>query len=299
MSGRWHAFWFEPAPAQGLGAFRIVLYAALLANTFRADLSAWGAVDPLFWDPPPAIAALGLGPPSPRALAVLQACFRAALALSCLGALTRPSSLAAFLLGFAALAIPNCYGVVGHTEGAVVLVLGILAAARPGDALSVDAALRRRRGAPAAAPSGEYRWPIVAARAAVALVFFASAVAKLRASGLGWVLSDDLAYIFGTRTYYSRPSPFGLNHVLAAHPLLCRALGAGTLAIELGYPFALFSRRAAAVLVPASVAMLAGFWGPPRSRLPRDRAPERVLAALVSPPAPPAGVVRRRIRCYH
>ena len=64
-------------------------------------------------------------------------------------------------------------------------------------------------------------------------------VQKLRHSGLGWVLSDDMAWVPRRGT-----SPFGegLTLLVAGQPWLTRALAGGALCLELAAPVLLALR---------------------------------------------------------
>src|SRR5207248_8723531 len=93
-----------------------------------------------------------------------------------------------------------------------------------------------------------------------ALFFFAASVWKIRYSGLTWVTTDALATTLNLGYYHVSNAdpltPWGLT--LARCGWLCRLLAGATLAIEAGFPLALFSRRARSVLVPAGLLMQAG-----------------------------------------
>jgi hypothetical protein len=134
------------------------------------------------------------------------------------------------------------------------VILGILALARCGDAVSLDA---RRRAAPAAV-SGEYTWPVRAACLAVAFVFLAAGIAKWRHAGLAWASSDTFVHLL-RMNHYHQPSDdpvlsWGL--ILSQYPRLCGVLAGGTMLLEVVYPLALVSRAASALLVPAAIGLL-------------------------------------------
>ena len=131
-----------------------------------------------------------------------------------------------------------------------------MACSRAGDGWSLDA---RRRGG-RAAPGAEYTWPIRLVWVAMALVFFAAGVAKLRHGGLEWVASDNLAIVLTKAHYHMSDAdpigPWGLW--IASSPLASRLVALVSLATEVLFPFALVSRRARAVLVPGAFGMLVG-----------------------------------------
>jgi hypothetical protein len=252
----WNRYWFTPAAAFGLGVTRALVCGALAFHYARTDFGAWGSVSPVFFSPP--TFPLPVAPePWLRALHML---WIAALGLCAVGLFTRASTAAAFLAGAYLIAVDGSFGRVHHNDVAVVVALGILAASRAGDAVSIDAA---RRGG-AAPPSGDYRWPLRAIALLLATTFFAAGVAKLRRSGLAWITTENLeVQIVARRCFPGSTGRLGL--ALAASPWLCKAVAAATVAIELLCPLALVSARLRAVLVPASLLMLVGialFFGP-------------------------------------
>ncbi|MFI5403245.1 MAG: HTTM domain-containing protein [Planctomycetota bacterium] len=256
MIEAWNRFWFAPAGPKGLGITRALVCAALAVNYARNDFATWGTVSVVFRQPPTFPV-----PVAPEGwILAFHRLWLAALALSAVGLFTRVSTVLAFLLGAYLIALDGSFGRVHHNDVAVVIALGVFAASRAGDAVSVDA-LRRKSPVP---PSGEYRWPLRAIALALAAAFFAAGVSKLRHSGLAWMTSDNLEMQILARRYYpGTPGRVGLW--LVGFPLLCRAVALGTVVIELLYPLALVSARARIVLVPASLLMLVGialFLGP-------------------------------------
>jgi hypothetical protein len=250
VRSRWDRFWFAPASPLGLGITRALLLGGFLWAYRRNDFAAYASVSPLFygvtWFRPPI---------APEAwILAMHRVFLLALALGCVGLFTRAATALAFVLGAYLLGIDANFGRVHHNDLPVVIALGVLAASRAGDGFSLDA-LRRRARAP---QSGEYRWPLRAIQLALATAFFAAGVAKLRHSGLDWITTDNLRLQLIERHYALVPSRgWGLR--LVPFPLLCNAVAAATVAIELAYPLSLGSARARAVLVPASLLMLVGF----------------------------------------
>jgi hypothetical protein len=246
----WERLWFEPARPLGLGVTRAVIFVGALWLYRRSDYAAYASVSPLFsgasWFRPP------IAPP--EWMHAFRVVWIASLAFACVGLFTRVATAVAFVLGAYLLGIEGNFGRVHHNDLPMVIAFGVFAASRAGDAFSLDR-LRRRRDAE---PDAEYRWPLRAVQLTLVMVFFAAGVAKLRISGLEWVTSDNLRLRLIERSYGTFPAPeHGL--LLANSPLACHALAAATMLIELLYPLALVSRRARAVLVPASLLMLAGF----------------------------------------
>jgi hypothetical protein len=256
----------QPTPASPatLGIGRALFFGLVFLRHAAAPPASgfWAGVPEVFRTPAPL---LGLfEPPIATApiLAGLDLLWLAALAASALGAATRISTSAACLLGIYLLWIPHSFGKLHHGDSVLVLALCVLATSRCGDAFSIDRWLASLRGVPAPAPSPEYAWPVRTLRLLIALVFFQAGLSKLLAAGPAWVTSDSLSLVLQKAAYraYTGVSPLSkLGLEIARHGALCRALAASVIALELGYPLALLSRRLAAWLVPLGFVMLLGF----------------------------------------
>jgi hypothetical protein len=258
----WRRFWFEPQSPTNLAVCRILFYAAVFLIFVGRDFSEWGGVSRVFWRPIPLFRALHLGQPSSELLQMIQLFWKVSLAASCLGVLTRFSTAGAFLSGTYLLGVLFTFGRYGHAKSILVLVMGILALSRCGDALSVDRWIRSRRGEPAPAPNAEYRWPIRLVWVVFAFVFFGGGLAKIRHAGLAWAMSDTLAsYLVQAATPLARPAGPPLTDWgfwIARHVWLSRAIAAATLVIELGFPLALLARSLRMLIVPAAFLMQLG-----------------------------------------
>jgi hypothetical protein len=96
---------------------------------------------------------------------------------------------------------------------------------------------------------------------ALAMVFLAAGVAKLRHAGVAWVTSDNLRNTF-LLNYYSQSASepmVGWGFVLAERPRLCNVLAAGTMMVELAFPLALVVPALRLPLVAAGLMLLAAF----------------------------------------
>jgi len=245
---------FAPAPARGLALARIVFYGGLFVLYAGHDFRLWGEVGPVFWRPLWPLPT-DVPPPPATLVAAVSLAFKASLLSTCLGIATRWSAALAALAGLFTLGLPNQWGVTFHTDAPIVLLLLVLAFARLGDDLAFPPR-RRPRAAPAA--DGEYRWPLVAARLTLCLVFLAAGLSKCLAGGWDWIASDHLARLLLKQQVTSRPwLDWGV--MVAAQPLLYHGLAALTVAIELAYPLALVWRRARPLLVTGGVLLLLGF----------------------------------------
>jgi hypothetical protein len=257
LGARWMHFWFEPARPLNLGLCRVLFFGAVFLLYLREDFSAWGDVSESFWTP---ISFFGvLAVPSSGWLALLAGVWRISLVLSCLGLFTRLSTVFSFVLGLYLLGLSYNFGALFHTRGLLVIVLGIVALSRCGDGFSIDNMIRTRRGGGSSTwgsrASGEYTWPVRAVWLMFALVFFAAGLSKLRHSGLEWIFSDNMSTILIWAAYSHFPL-VSLGPDLAQYGWLTRLMAATTVLFEIGYPLALFSRRARWVIVPVVFLML-------------------------------------------
>jgi hypothetical protein len=102
-------------------------------------------------------------------------------------------------------------------------------------------------------PSPEHRWPLALVQMLLAFRYLFAGVAKLTLTGPGWMSVENVeATALLLMTYETRP-PWG--HWLVDHPALALAAGVGTVALELSFIGAVFSRRAAWVVMPAALAL--------------------------------------------
>lgn len=267
IRSRWNGFWFTPSPAWPLGVCRALFFGMLAIWMLPHDFSAWGGYSRVFWMPISLFRVTGIGPLSVDALAWIQLVWKAALVLSAVGLLTRPSMLVAAALGTYLMGLPHNFGQTQHFDTLVVLAIWALALSRAGDAWSVDAILgrERRKGQgrerhEAVRRSGEYTWPIRFVWVAMALIFGAAGLSKVRHSGLSWVLSDSFRLLLLRQQYHiSDGDPLTTwGVIVAAHPWVTHAMAGAAVCVELFFPLVLVSRRIRAVLVPAGLLFLVG-----------------------------------------
>jgi hypothetical protein len=254
----WQAYWFTPEPAFALGLCRLLIcgfYAYWYGFNpyYREHVLGWEDYYPTFWDPVGFISSGDGLIASVAVMSLLHTVWMVTLVLSSLGLFTRASTAVSLAIGSYLLWLPQNFGKVYHTELLPVAVLAILAFSRCGDALSFDRL--RNRGAAAPPPSGEYCWPIRAVWLMMSMAFFAAGVSKLRHSGLAWVTTDNLS-VYMVQNSYDRewPQPNDIALTVSHWKSLCKLLAVASLTIELGYPLAMFSRRAR-ILVPAALGM--------------------------------------------
>ena len=260
---RWNAFWFAPGSPTALGVSRLLFFGGLLVWQWPHDFSPWGSYSSVFWMPIWLFDALGVPAFAPHVIAVLQAVWKTALFLSAVGLVTRPAMAVAFVVGVYLMGLPHNFGQTQHFDTLVVFASGALALSRAGDACSLDAwvaSLRSRAPLRPAPDRGEYTWPIRFVWVAMALIFFAAGISKLRHSGLEWIFSNNLALLLQRQQYHiSDGDPltrWGLS--VAQHPWFSRSLAALSVCIETLFPLALFNKTARRLLVPAGLVFLIG-----------------------------------------
>lgn len=253
------ARWFAPARPEPLGLCRMLFFGCLLLRVVPQVRSApWADVPHVFWMPTDLFALLRLDVAPAGVLTLLDTAFAVAVLLACVGLCTRLACCSAFVLGVYVLGLPQCFGKIDHWSGLLVLTMGVLALARAGDAWSLDAWLGRRRGVAPPPPSGEYRWPIEAARLLLVLVFFAAGIAKLRQGGLGWMSADNMRAILLAPHYANDRTLPALGLSVAESPLACALLAVATIVAEAGAPLALLGGWIAGAVVGTLFAMQLG-----------------------------------------
>ena len=258
----WNRFWFEPGPAAALGICRVLFFGSLLLWQLRHDFSPWGAYSSVFWMPIWLFDTLSVPLLPSSAIATVQAIWKVALFLAAIGLFSRVAMVVAFVLGTYLMGLPHNFGQTQHFDTLVVFACGALAISRAADAWSVDAWLAaRRQGEPIVRPDdGEYTWPIRFVWVAMAMIFCAAGISKLRHSGLDWILSDNLALLLQRQQYHISDGEPWTNWGLwvARHPWVARSMAASSVAIETLFPLSLFSRHARRILVPAGLLFLVG-----------------------------------------
>ena len=252
-------FYFQPTGPAGLAICRAWLYGFLAFDCWRVDYSRWAEFSQEFWHPIWLFAWLDRPAFTAELLHTAQLAYIFALAACSAGLWFRVSSGAAFVLALSLYGLQNCFGKVDHSQTLSVFALGIFALSHAGRVWSLDAWIARRRGRPAPELSSEYQWPIRLLQALMATVFLAAGIAKLRWSGLGWIISDNLRNILLTPYYTSEELP-SLAYWIAQYPLMCKVMAGLTVLVELTAPLAVFSRRYRWFVIPSLLAMQLGIY---------------------------------------
>jgi hypothetical protein len=191
---RSHSYWSAPGGRISVGVLRIAIATSLAWTLVRIADHAAASQSALYY--PHGIWLAFPGRPGPALLAALTWIAWPATIAFGLGAHTRLAH-AISLASILALATFEISSMPTWTHQNVPPVLASIAflGARGGDALSIDAVVRRRRGLPALDVPGAYGWTVRLVQIAVASVFFVAACCKLRSGGgLAWALSDNLRH---------------------------------------------------------------------------------------------------------
>ena len=228
--------------------------------------------------------------PPPAVVLLVQVLAVAAAALATAGLRTRLTLPLAWLLALPLVAMTSSLGKTVHNDVLLLLCLLPLLPSPAGQAWSLDA--RRGRaaaglpsagppsagppsaglpsaGLPAGAPPGprsgapgpswRFGWPVWTAMTVVGGAYFFTGLAKLLHAGPGWVTSGNLRWVlYASSDAQARPNAAAL--FVADRPWLAHLLAAATLAVELGFPLALWRPRLAWLLVPAVIALHTGIW---------------------------------------
>ena len=249
-------WWFSPKSPFDLAFCRVIWFGLIFCYYLPFDFSLWSDVPNSIHHPVSFFSFSWMEIPSADTLNVLQTIWRISLAASCLGFLTRCSTTTAFCVGIYLLCIPNCWGKTSHQDAITCLTMGILAFSRCGDALSLDAWLKKN---PPPSNSGEYQWPIKCVWVALCLIFLAAGVSKLRKSGLDWMNPENLRITLLSHQYYfGGCAPTKLGVYIAQSQLALWTMSISTIAIECGLVLALLHWKLRIVLVPAALGMLIG-----------------------------------------
>lgn len=255
----WERFWFRPGSALNLAVARILFAGtALWIVLSRPDLPSILAFPDAIWRTVPDanrlryLLVLGL-----TAERILFLTLTFSLLLALIGCWTRVTCLVSGLLlyHFAPLETivwtpdPYLRGLTLPTLGVIVLSFSAC-----DGALSPVAG---RHTAPLISP--EHRWPIRLLQLLLVEVYWFAGIAKLRNAGFAW---PDAENVQGYLMAYAQIAGIGgaptIGYRIAAHPAICSLIGWTGLLVELLFPLALLSRRAAAILVPMGLLIHAG-----------------------------------------
>ena len=231
-------FFFAWSTPTNLGVCRALFCGGLFLCFVGYDPAQWAYWPADAWKPVWFVELFG-PLPSARTLSIVGIAWKISLGMAALGlyrhiSLGVAATLSAYVLGLTGSFVKDNYDI-----GMPVILLFVFWVARSTDAVSLDAVIARRRRQPLPSPSSEYTWPLALARVLLALAFFTAGMAKVRHSGLDWITSDSMRWLLSEQQYTHSPL-LDWAAAIAAYPMLCHLLAAGTMALEVSYPLALF-----------------------------------------------------------
>ena len=283
ISQRFDRVFLTPRLAVDLGAHRAVFFTLCFWIYVGRDYSGWAQLSGAFWQPKEPWTFIDFWRPTEDEIFIGQKIWCFALAASALGFMTRVSTWISAVLGYLILSFAHSHGFYHHRDGVLISIMFVLALSRSGDAFSLDGiaqiAWRRFRTKDQGknlklgvelhrrmlVSDSAYAWPIQCARTIWTLVFFSAALSKLKASGLDWVLSDNLRNIFLNNQYlyhdWARDTfRWGIAASLASWPILCKILAGVGLTIELLAPLAMWGWRSRILIVGLVAGMQVGIY---------------------------------------
>lgn len=262
FASAWRHFWFQPVTPTNLGVARFLFFLGLTFFYLPHDFSGWGSVTPALFQPIWLFERFRIPILGEGALGVLQVLWKAALFCSAIGFMTRSSLIVSAVLGTYLLGLGHNFGQTYHFDAILVVAFWILAFSRAGDAWSVDALRNaaRHRDVAGPLPSPEYHWPVQLILVSFSLVFCAAGIAKLRASGLQWIFSDNLAILLDRVQYHISDADPVLpwSSTFARIPGAAKMMAFSTIFFETLYPISLFSRRLRPVFVVGGLGLIIG-----------------------------------------
>jgi hypothetical protein len=182
------------ASAESVALFRIVFGSALLIFLFSRPVLASWAVNPWNGPSPAQRLMLPIFVDAPWVVDWLQPWVAFWGALFIIGAFAR-TAFACLTVGAFAWALLYTTRITHHSVSALLLTLLALQWSRWGDAWSIDA-WRRRNHSSSRGASHQYGYTVWAPSFVLGLVLCAAALAKLRESGLAWILNGTVKYHF-------------------------------------------------------------------------------------------------------
>jgi len=253
---RQRRFWLEDlAPLHGVErALAYLLLFAAAVHSPSSPLRGWvryRAMAPEWFEAQGLLGALGVGWVDPEAVSIGVALLTVSWLCAALGLFTRASSIATAILASGIHAVTlqaNHYTRAWYLPVAAMVVLAMT---RSTDRFALDHLWRKRPVDPPAADLASSGLPRRLLLVAAVGFYFASGCSKVRDAGFGWVDGVSLGFWLDGKTS-------ALAEGLADRPTVLAALSTLVLAVELGAPLALVSRRLRVVFVFGWIALHVG-----------------------------------------
>jgi hypothetical protein len=263
LAERWSRFWFpEDASLVRLGAFRIGVMGLCLMDVIAygstalrnaAAVSAGTIERP--WRPIYLFEVLGFEPIGHDTAQLVYVLALGACALGMLGVASRVTCAIAGVLVLYWTGLAYSFGKVHHEKVALAFTVLALPLAPVGARLSIDALLRRLRGAPLSAPTTSplAALPLRLCMVSIAIGYSASGLTKLAIAGPGWANGYSLmAHLMHYHNAWSE--------ALCQSAAWCRLMSVVTLACQAGFPLVLLVPATRWVLLPAAVGFHVTTW---------------------------------------
>jgi hypothetical protein len=239
----WNRFWFRDESPVNLIAARIILaLSALWLVLSRPKLPEIVTWPEAFWLHADVFTRLRFLIVFPYAVEVgLYVALIAALLCVLAGRVVRPAAFASALLLYHFAPFEDIFTSAGGPffRGFTLLVSGLLIIAFAQRARRTDA------------PSSEYRWPLVMIELLFAFTYLMSGISKVRLVGLHWATARNFEGLVLGLMFPDVIPPWA--HWFVGHPILCWAGALSGLAMDFLFVTAVFSRRAARLIVPMTL----------------------------------------------
>jgi hypothetical protein len=220
--------------ARVLGLFRVVLALLFLISPERSDALRIAELPRALWQAPEGLGwFLHYAPIDARWVTIASRVYLTAAAFVLFGLYTRLALGGLCVSAFYLFAIRQLGGTVLH-DMHLLWFLALLTASNSATRFSVDAWLDKAVPSDSREQSEEQRAQscLFWIRTLLGLVYFFPGFWKLKASGLGWALSDNLANQMHAKWFEYGAVP---SVRLDAYPALLKGLGLATIAFELGF----------------------------------------------------------------
>lgn len=248
----WQRFWFAPGSPRNLAAARIIFGSTSLWVLVSRNFPGISALPAEFWSSVPASVRwrfLDFGGHPFREL-LLERIAGAALVCAIIGVLPRLSCFSAGILLYHLAPLESIIWTNSpYARGLTISVLALLTLSfSPCEGCYTLVPFHRPKPAD---PHGDYTWPIRLIQVFIVQIYLFSGYSKVFYAGWKWASASNLR---NWLLYFNEaPQTLVFNSLglwIAARPRLCGIIGAGTLALELGFALVLFSKVARRLLVP-------------------------------------------------
>ncbi|MDG2032170.1 MAG: HTTM domain-containing protein [Phycisphaerales bacterium] len=194
FAGLLRGFFTEKDTPFNIGVFRFVVFGMMFFFVGKEELPHYSSLPATLHFPPVGLGpALARMPASPELATVILVIFKTCCLFAMVGLFTRLTTILATVLALYVFGIPQMFGKVNHNHH-LVWFAAVLASSRCGDALSVDALLRRMRGRPTPGQAIAYALPLRIIWVLLGLIYFFPGYWKLWGGGIDWIFGDHLRY---------------------------------------------------------------------------------------------------------